>query len=133
MNPLQLAVALRAKNRCEYCHAPGAIFNCRLEVEHIVPKSKNGEDDIDNFALSCRACNAAKYDHLVGTDPISGKTVRLFHPRRQKWERHFRFDSTTGEIQGRTQAGRATVVRLDMNNPLQIAARQHWVALALFP
>ena len=37
MNPNYPFVAERACHRCEYCHAPEAIFNFPFEVEHIVP------------------------------------------------------------------------------------------------
>ena len=133
MNPYYPAVAFRAGNRCEYCHAPGAIFNLSLEVEHIVPVSQGGSDNYDNLALACRACNVYKSNRLTATDPNTGKIVPLFHPRRHLWKRHFHFDDTIGELRGRTQAGRATVICLQLNSPQQIAARQQWVALALFP
>jgi hypothetical protein len=34
MNPLYARVAARAGDRCEYCHAPEAVFNFPFEVEH---------------------------------------------------------------------------------------------------
>lgn len=37
MNPNYPPVAERAGHRCEYCHAPEAIFNVLFEVEHIIP------------------------------------------------------------------------------------------------
>ena len=36
MSPRYALVAARAKHRCEYCHAPEAIFNFPFEVEHIL-------------------------------------------------------------------------------------------------
>jgi len=35
MNRHYAGVAERAGHRCEYCHAPEAIFNLPFEVEHI--------------------------------------------------------------------------------------------------
>jgi hypothetical protein len=35
MNPRYPLVALRARHRCKYYHAPEAVFNSLLEVEHI--------------------------------------------------------------------------------------------------
>lgn len=37
MNPRYGQVAFRAEHRCEYCHAPEAVFNFPFEVEHITP------------------------------------------------------------------------------------------------
>ncbi len=42
-------------NRCNYC---GSIE--KLEVEHILSKSKGGTDSIKNLTLSCRKCNELK-------------------------------------------------------------------------
>ena len=69
MNPLLPAVARRARNRCEYCHAPATAFNFALEVDHIVPASQGGGDAMENLALACRSCNAFKATRQTGTDP----------------------------------------------------------------
>lgn len=42
MNPRYLEVARRAAHRCEYCHAPEAVFNLQFEVEHIQPQAEAG-------------------------------------------------------------------------------------------
>ena len=45
------------RNTREYNdHSKGAI------MEHIIPKSKGGEDKLYNLALSCEICNRAKLD-----------------------------------------------------------------------
>ena len=69
MNPHYAQVALQAGHRCEYCHAPEAVFNFPLEVEHIVPLSRGDDDTAANWALACRACNLYKATHLSGSDP----------------------------------------------------------------
>jgi hypothetical protein len=48
MNPHYPQAALRAGHRCEYCQAPEAVFNLPLEVEHIVPVVRGGEDTAAN-------------------------------------------------------------------------------------
>jgi HNH endonuclease len=133
MNPHYPLVARRASHRCEYCHAPEAVFNFPFEVEHIVPTSRGGSNDETNLCLACRACNLRKSDRLVARDVISGEEVPLFHPRQQRWDEHFRVDVDSGELQGTTPAGRATVASLDLNHPLQLAARLLWLRLRLFP
>jgi len=85
MNPNYPLVAERAGHRCEYCHAPEAIFNVPFEVEHIVPLAKGGLDEESNWALACRACNLNKSDSVDGIDPVTQQRVRLFHPRRDDW------------------------------------------------
>lgn len=46
---------------CRYCGKKGGI----LELDHIVPSSKGGTDNLDNLATSCRRCNRQKRDKSV--------------------------------------------------------------------
>lgn len=133
MNPHYPLVAQRAAHQCEYCRAPEAIFNFPFEVEHVVPPLHGGMDDATNWALSCHSCNLHKSTHLQGTDVETQTAVRLFHPRSDRWVEHFRVELATGAIIGLTVVGRATVTRLRMDTPAQLAARQQWMRLRLFP
>jgi hypothetical protein len=133
MNPRYAQVAERAAHRCEYCHAPEAIFNFPFEVEHIVPRSRDGGDDMSNWALSCRACNLRKGNQIEAADPLTNSMLPLFHPRRDRWEDHFRFDETNVELMGLSAIGRATVACLQMNQPAQLTARRQWIRLKIFP
>ena len=133
MNPRHAQVALRAGHRCEYCHAPEAVFNLPFEVEHIIPVSREGTDTDFNWALACRSCNLRKAAHISGIDPGSKSVVRLFNPREDRWEEYFQADVENGEIEGVTAIGRATVARLEMNSETQMAARRQWMRLGLFP
>ncbi len=133
MNPRYQGVASRAGHRCEYCHAPEAVFNFPFEVEHIIPVARGGDDATDNWALSCRSCNVRKWAHVDHVDATTGAVVKLFHPRRDLWQEHFSVDDETGSINGRTPTGRATIARLGMNGSAQRVARQLWIRLGLFP
>jgi hypothetical protein len=133
MNPLYPLVAQRAGHRCEYCRAPEAIFNFPFEVEHIIPSSRDSPDDEANCALACRSCNLHKSDQIDGAVEPTKEIVRLFHPRRDRWDEHFRVEKETGMIQGLTSTGRVTVAILQMNRPIQLAARRQWMLLGLFP
>ena len=133
MNPLYPVVAERAVYRCEYCHAPEAVFNFPFEVEHILPQAHGGSDDPENLALACHACNLFKSDFEMEQDEASQAEVALFHPRRDAWEQHFGVDAEGAAILGITPVGRATVARLQMNRPRHITARRRWIQLGLFP
>ena len=133
MNARYPAIAERAAYRCEYCHAPESVFNFAFEVEHILPQARGGSDDLDNLALACRACNLFKSDFETGQDEESQAEAALFHPRRDTWEQHFGVDAERAALVGRTPVGRATIERLQMNRPRQIAARRRWIQLRLFP
>ncbi|MCF7851623.1 MAG: HNH endonuclease [Simkaniaceae bacterium] len=47
--------------KCAYCSAK----NTRLEIDHIVPKSKGGSDRVSNLTIACRACNLKKANHTL--------------------------------------------------------------------
>ena len=48
----------RAKYRCELCGAHES--QIALHVDHIIPRSKGGPDDLSNFQALCQTCNANK-------------------------------------------------------------------------
>lgn len=133
MNPRYPRVAGRAAHRCEYCRAPEAIFNLPFEVEHILPKARDGADVESNWALSCRSCNLHKSDHEQAGDPKTGAIVALFHPRLHRWDEHFSVEGSTGFLVGLTTTGRATIARLQMNRDSQVTARRQWMRLNIYP
>lgn len=57
--------------KCQYCGrcAPEVILN----VDHIHPVSKGGEDDIMNYITSCFDCNSGKSDRLLSDDSVIAK------------------------------------------------------------
>lgn len=127
-----LAVARRANHRCEYCRAPESTSNSAFEVDHIVPVSQAGSDELANLALACRACNLSKSGGQLGRDE-AGNEIPLFNPRTDRWKDHFDWDLERGEILGLTPTGRATIEHLRMNEPRQISARLIWIEFRLFP
>jgi len=58
-------VLKRANGRCELCGISKDLK--ALEVDHIVPKNKGGEDSINNYQALCYSCNSNKRD-LDDTD-----------------------------------------------------------------
>jgi hypothetical protein len=131
MNPHYPLVSARARHACEYCHAPEVVFNLPFEVEHITPQALGGESTADNLALACRSCNLYKSAYVRAVDVLTQQEVGLFNPRRDVWREHFSLDDETGEIEGSTGVGRATVLRLRINSTAQVAARKQWLRLGL--
>ncbi|MBI3911792.1 MAG: HNH endonuclease [Armatimonadetes bacterium] len=112
----------RAGDRCEYCHLRQEHLPFhRFHIEHIVPRQHGGGGDIANLALSCHHCNLHKGPNLTGVDPETGEVVRLFHPRRDRWDDHFAILGAM--VIGRTPAGRATARVLRMNSADRVALR----------
>ena len=126
-------VTERADSRCEYCRAPEIVTGTAYHVEHIIPRARGGPDDPANYALSCITCNGHKSDHITGLEPGTSGPIPLFHPRRDRWTQHFRFFPEDLEVRGLTAQGRATVARLQMNEPRQIEARRLWIELEIYP
>jgi hypothetical protein len=114
-------VRQRAGNRCEYCRLPQEISELHFHLEHIIPRQHGGTDDASNLAFACPACNLFKGPNLTGIDPKTRKIVRLFHPRRQKWDRHFAFAGAY--INSHTSIGRATIAVMKMNDPERLRVR----------
>lgn len=113
---LSLLIAERAQWRCEYCRSPAAVSTQPFEVDHIIPRSKNGPTTLENLAFSC-GCNSYKGDKTHDYDPQTGRLAPLFNPRRQRWPQHFAWSEDYLFIIGRTATGRTTVAALHLNRP----------------
>lgn len=133
MNRLYPATATRAHNRCEYCRAPERFFNFAFEVEHILSEALGGNDDLENLALSCPSCNRFKGMATTDADAETEQNTNLFHPRKDDWFLHFRYDTDAAQIIGVSVTGRATVSRLRLNSSFQIEARRSWTPSGLYP
>ena len=120
---LRREVAQRAQWRCEYCLTPHAYATQPFAADHIIPQSQGGKTTLDNLALAC-GCNLYKGNSSHAIDPQTGHRVSLFHPRRQKWKRHFVWSTDSLYVVGRTRAGRATVEALKMNRPELVNLRR---------
>ncbi len=123
----------RAHERCEYCQARADFATETFAVEHILPLSRGGTDDLDNLALACSGCNSRKYNKVEAIDPTSGDTVRLFHPRTQVWTAHFRWNEDYTQVIGVTDIGRATVAALQMNRTNVINVRNAMFLMGIHP
>jgi diadenosine tetraphosphate (Ap4A) HIT family hydrolase len=53
-------VLKRAGGRCELCGESSR--NVQIDVDHIIPRSKQGSNDPSNLQALCRTCNAQKRD-----------------------------------------------------------------------
>lgn len=68
---------------CQYCgNTPPSVI---LEVDHITPVSKGGDNDIDNLITSCFDCNRGKGAEELNVLPesISNKSERLLEKELQ--------------------------------------------------
>ncbi|MFO0968490.1 MAG: HNH endonuclease signature motif containing protein [Gemmataceae bacterium] len=130
---LREKVARAARYRCGYCLSAESVVGAPMELDHLVPESLGGLTEEENLWLACSLCNDHKSNRIVTIDPLSGEQVRLFDPRRQIWAEHFRWTKEADRIVGLTATGRATVVALNLNRGVLVAARKLWVAAGWHP
>jgi hypothetical protein len=117
------------KNRCAYCQTPEELTVTSFDVDHIVPISAGGATTLDNLCLACPACNRYKGVRQSASDPQTGQSAPLYHPRRQEWSAHFGLSVDRFQIVGLTPTGRATIEALRMNRPQIVRLRQLWAKM----
>ncbi len=108
-------VIARAKECCEYCLSQSRFSPDSFSIDHIIPHTAGGATTLDNLALSCQGCNNHKYAKTEAFDPVTGRIVPLYHPRRQNWKDHFAWDKELIHLVGLTPTGRATIATLHLN------------------
>jgi len=100
---------------------PAAFHPTPFQIDHVIARQHGGLEELENLALACVHCNRFKGPNIAGIDPTSGEIVRLFHPRRDTWSEHFRWDGP--RLQAISQIGRVTIALLLVNDPEVIAVR----------
>jgi hypothetical protein len=117
---------------CEYCQMPQAFYpTVPFPIDHIIAQQHGGATRLHNLALSCLHCNSHKGPNLTGIDPRTKRLSKLYHPRRHKWSRHFRWDGPF--LVGKTAIGRTTIAVLAMNHPDAVEVRQELIDEGVFP
>lgn len=51
--------------KCQHC-GKGVEDNIKLEIDHIIPKSKGGIDKLENYQVLCNQCNKGKSNKFAG-------------------------------------------------------------------
>ncbi|MBN1583143.1 MAG: HNH endonuclease, partial [Anaerolineae bacterium] len=120
-------------HRCAYCQTTEANTGQPMSVDHIIPQVRGGTTVFENLCFACRRCNEFKGSAASVQDPLTGEAVALFNPRQQIWDDHFQWDDSGALIVGLTAVGRATIVALNMNNPVIVDARRRWIGVGWHP
>lgn len=102
-------------------------------IDHIVPESLNGLTELKNLAYACGTCNRNKYDKISYLDEITKTEVKLYHPRKNKWFHHFRWNKDETTLIGLTPTGRATINLLQINRASNINQRSLLLLVGLHP
>lgn len=120
---IQQQVRNRANYLCEFCHANEQWQYVRFTVDHVIPVSLGGSDNLDNLTLACFHCNRRKTNRLTAVDLQSQTEVPLFNPRQDSWQEHFIWSRDGLSIVGISTIGRATVAALLLNRERVISIR----------
>lgn len=126
---LRKLVIHRAKSRCEYCQLSQEGQEATFHVDHIVPIISDGETISENLTLACVSCSLRKGAREFVA--VTGSETRIFHPREDNWNDHFRWDGVV--LFGTTEKGEATVELLNLNRRLILAIREEEVFLGRHP
>lgn len=118
---LERLVWQRANNACEYCRIPQEFEAAPLQIDHIIAQKHGGLTESANLALACISCNLFKGPNIAGIDPDTQSLCRLFHPRSDSWDDHFRWNGAV--LMGLTPVGRTTIAVLSINDPSRVAIR----------
>ncbi len=121
----------RARHCCEYCRIPQDFDEAPFEIDHAIARKHGGRTVASNLVLSCFHDNSHKGSDIAGLDPKTRRLTPLFHPRRHRWARHFRWPGPY--LVGRTRIGRVTIAVLNINDPLRVALRERLIAAGGFP
>lgn len=66
--PLYLRVRFqvfeRDKFKCQYC-GRGINDGVKLQIDHVIPRKQNGQNNISNYITACEDCNLGKRDVLL--------------------------------------------------------------------
>jgi hypothetical protein len=128
---LRAEVSRRASRRCEYCliHQDDAGFP--HQVDHIVSRKHGGSSTLENLAYACVICNRYKGSDVASVELLTGKRVRLFDPRQDRWAHHFRIDGV--RIEPLTDIGSVSARLLRLNAPERLLERRLLQDLGRYP
>ena len=58
--PSRAMIYKRDGNKCQYCGSTRS-----LTIDHVIPRSKGGDDSWENLVVACASCNVKKGDKLL--------------------------------------------------------------------
>ncbi len=113
--------------RCAYCGET----DLPLQVEHIVPKSRGGTDQVSNLTLACRKCNQTKGNKTAaefGYPDVQAKATKPLHDaaavNTTRWALYRRLQATGLPVEAGTGA-QTKFNRAQLGLP-----KAHWIDAA---
>ena len=124
-------VRLRGGGVCEYCRLPEVVSHLPFPLDHVIARQHHGPSTEDNLALCCPECNLHKGPNLATVDLETKELIRLFHPRKDRWNEHFKWNGAV--LEGLTAVGKGTARLLNINAPARVALRDALMRAGLYP
>lgn len=115
----------RAGGRCEYCLLHEEDAWEPHQPDHIIARKHRGLTELENLAWTCAVCNRYKGSDVASIDSVTGRVIRLLHPRRDRWTRHFRLDGV--QIVPQTSVGRVASTESNRSDPGTRGSSSQWV------
>lgn len=88
--PTKLAIYRRDGHKCQYCGSTRS-----LTLDHVIPRSRGGDDSWENLVTCCCACNVKKSNipleqtgmrlNVKPRPPINKVYNAVFHSGNQEW------------------------------------------------
>jgi hypothetical protein len=125
----RVLVIERARRRCEYCLVHEDDPGFPHQIDHIISRKHGGSSGIGNLAYACILCNRYKGTDIASIDR-TGHPIRLFNPRRDDWDEHFKLDGAI--IQPLTPVGEVTARMLRLNRTERVIERRLFQALGSY-
>ena len=91
----------------------------------MIAEKQGGKTVEKNLALACKLCNTFKGSDIASIDPEEKKIVRLYQPRRDRWQDNFQI--AEGKLIPLTAIARTTVWLLNLNRSDRIKERPMWL------
>jgi len=111
-------VRQRANCACEYCGTSEVDSGGLLTVDHFRPRTRGGNDDLENLLYCCYRCNLYKGDYW----PEQPGDIALWNPRIEPMQAHLLL-LADGNLYPVTPTGEVTLERLRLNRPQLVARR----------
>ncbi|NEO87101.1 MAG: HNH endonuclease [Spirulina sp. SIO3F2] len=128
-NALREFIKKRANYCCEYCRMSQDSDILPFQIDHIISLKHHGSSEATNLTLSCYSCNAHKGPNIAGIDVKTGGVTRLFHPRRDQWDKHFLWEGAY--LLDSTAIGRTTIDVLSINLLERVELRRTLMAIGI--
>jgi len=131
-NEQKRLVRQRAKDCCEYCRLAQSGELVRFQIDHIIAIKHDGSDTDDNLCLACYDCNIYKGSNVAALDPLTRAATKLYDPRQQLWDDHFKIN-TDATLIGLTPEGRVTIHVLRINDEERVKHRLSELMIGDYP